>query len=168
MTIPTPSSSKPAPVAAGSPFSDLRNQIDRVFEGFFSGFPATFGRTALDITRPLLAGGIQSPSVEVKELADDFEITAELPGIDEKDIELSTQDGVLTLKGEKRSERREEKENLFLSERSYGTFMRSFRIPENVDPDRVSAQFEKGVLKVRLPKAPEKPSSAKKVAIETK
>jgi HSP20 family protein len=162
-------SSKPTSIVPSSPFADLRQQIDRVFESFFGGgFPTSLGGGALDFTAPFLASGAQVPSVEVKELADRYEITAELPGIDEKDVELSLQDGVLTVKGEKKSERKEEKENLFVSERSYGTFMRSFRVPENVDADRVAAEFEKGVLKITLPKAPEKASSAKKIAIQAK
>jgi HSP20 family protein len=155
-------------MAQRSPYMDLREQIDRLFEGFFAGWPAAFGRGALDLAAPALSGGAQAPSVDVKELPDRYEIAAEMPGIDAKEVELSLKDGVLTLKGEKKSERKEEKENLFLSERSYGTFMRSFQLPDNVDADRVAAQFENGVLKVQLPKAPEKAGAAKKIQIQAK
>jgi HSP20 family protein len=146
------------------PFAELREQIDRLFSGFFGNFLDPFGRPSQP-TAPFFGTSAQTPSIDVKELADGYEIAAEMPGMDEKDIELTVRDGVLTLRGEKRYEKKEEKENLFLAERSYGTFVRSFRLPDNVDPERVSARFEKGVLKVLLPKAPEKEAATKKIEI---
>jgi HSP20 family protein len=167
-TAPQTTLTKPTNIAPTHPFADLRQQIDRVFEGFFGNFLTPFGRPYVDQTAPFFGASLQSPNVEVKELADSYEISAELPGIDEKDIELTLRDGMLTLKGEKKSEKKEEKENLYVSERSYGSFMRSLQLPENVDAQRVSAQFDKGVLTVRLPKSAEKPSNAKKIDIKGK
>jgi HSP20 family protein len=159
---------KPAATVPAHPFADLRQQIDRVFDGFFGNFLAPFGRPSFDIQLPFFGAATNAPSVEVKELADGYEIAAELPGLDEKDIELTIQDGILTLRGEKQAERKEEKENVHFSERSYGTFLRTFRLPSDVDESRVAAQFEKGVLVVKLPKAPGALTQAKKIEIRSK
>jgi HSP20 family protein len=166
----TPSSS-PAPArsqggAPADPFADLRQQIDRVFEGFFGNSLMPFGRSSMP-SEPFFATSARPPNVDVKELADGYEIAAELPGIDEKDIDVTVREGVLTLRGEKRFEKKEENENLFLSERSYGTFQRSFRLPDDVDPEGITARFEKGVLKLHLPKAPEQEAATKKIEVKS-
>ena len=82
-------------------------------------------------------------------------VEAELPGIDEKDVSLALQDGVLTIRGEKKHEHDEEKEGYRMTERRYGSFQRSVRLPDTVDEDKVEASFNNGVLKVSLPKRPE-------------
>jgi HSP20 family protein len=82
-------------------------------------------------------------------------VEAELPGIDEKDVSLSLQAGVLTIRGEKKHEHEEEKENYRMMERRYGSFQRSLRLPDTLDEDKVEASFNNGVLKVSLPKRPE-------------
>jgi HSP20 family protein len=82
-------------------------------------------------------------------------VEAELPGIDDNDISLSLQDGVLTIRGEKKLERDEEKENYRMMERRHGSFQRSVRLPDTIDEDNIEASFDNGVLKVRLPKRPE-------------
>ena len=96
-----------------------------------------------------------TPHVDVRETDKEIVVEAELPGIDEKDISLAIQDGVLTIRGEKRFEHDEEKENYRMMERRYGSFQRSLRLPESVDDDKVEASFDNGVLKVSLPKRPE-------------
>lgn len=97
------------------------------------------------------------PRVDVREMEDKFEITAELPGMKKKDIDISLQDERLTLKGEKDSEKEESSNNYYIRERSCGRFERSFTLPENVDKDKIEANFEDGVLHVNIPKteAPE-------------
>jgi HSP20 family protein len=162
----SPTAKPPAP--ASSSFADLRQQIDRVFESFFNDFLAPFGRPTFDLPAPFFGSSANAPSVEVKESDDGYEIAAELPGLDEKDVELSLRAGTLTLKGEKRAERKEEKENLHISERSYGSFVRSFRLPDDVDLERIGAAFEKGVLTVKLPKAPSAQPQVKKIDIRSK
>ncbi|MDA0676097.1 MAG: Hsp20/alpha crystallin family protein, partial [Proteobacteria bacterium] len=104
-------------------------------------------------------------SVEVKESEKEFRISAELPGVEEKDVDLSLDDGVLTISAEKKQEREEEKENYYFSKRQYGSFRRSFRLPDTVDSGKISAAFDKGVLTVHLPKTNEVESSGKKIAI---
>jgi HSP20 family protein len=92
--------------------------------------------------------------MDVKETDKEIVVEAELPGIDDKDISLSVQDGVLTIRGEKKLERDEEKENYRMMERRHGSFQRSVRLPDTVDEDKVEASFDNGVLKVSLPKRP--------------
>ncbi|WP_380803923.1 Hsp20/alpha crystallin family protein [Sphingobium tyrosinilyticum] len=124
-----------------SPFAQLHREMDRLFDDFF--------RT------PMLSGGALSspgwPSLEVKESEDQVTITAELPGLNEKDIELSIYNGVLTLKGEKKSEHQDKDRGW--SERFYGRFDRSIVLPMGADEEHCDAHFSDGVLTVRLPKS---------------
>lgn len=161
-------SSVPA-FAAGAfldPWVDMRAEMDRAFENFFSGgWPAFFRMKALSKN-----GGadIVVPEVDVKENGKEIVIAAELPGLDEKDVELTVQDGVLTMKGTKSQEREEEKDNFFLKERHYGSFQRSFRLPPSVDQEKIVADFDKGVLKIVLPKKSEAQTAAKKISVSKK
>ena len=103
----------------------------------------------------LSARRAHAPHMDVRETDKDIVVEAELPGIDEKDVSLSLQDGVLTIRGEKKHEHEEEKENYRMMERRYGSFQRSVRLPDTMDEDKVEASFNNGVLKVSLPKHPE-------------
>ena len=94
-----------------------------------------------------------------------YTITVELPGVAEKDIHLSVEDGVVMLKGEKRTEREEKGETWFFSERQYGSFSRSFRLPPDADGDKVDAQIKDGVLTITIPKTKPKKADAAKVEI---
>ncbi|MGQ9365974.1 Hsp20/alpha crystallin family protein [Azospirillum sp. A39] len=140
----------PTPRRSIDPFTELRERMDRMFDGMF-GYLEPFGRLR-GVAPPVVM-----PHVDIAETADALTITAELPGLDEKDVTLTLLDGVLTLKGEKKAEKEEkdEQRSYHLVERSYGAFTRSFRLPETVDPDKVTATFEKGVLTVTVPKTAE-------------
>jgi HSP20 family protein len=133
------------------PFGALRAEMDSLFDSFMGGLPAFTGMLGTGTGRgfPLTA------HMDVKETDKEIVVEAELPGIDDKDISLSLQDGILTIKGEKKLERDEEKENYRMMERRHGSFQRSVRLPETVDEDKVEASFNNGVLKVSLPKRPE-------------
>jgi HSP20 family protein len=124
-------------------FRGFKTQIDSLFEDWF-------GRSM---------GGTLAPRVDVAEEDKTVTLTAELPGVNEKDIEVSLVGDQLTIKGEKRSEHDEKKEEhgrtLHRLERSYGAFQRTLTIPYRVDPDKVSAQFKDGVLRITLPKPPD-------------
>lgn len=124
------------------PFATLQREIDRLFDDFTRGFPA-FG------TR-----GPQSlaPSIDVTETDKDIEITAELPGLEEKDVQINLADNVLTIKGEKKAEKEEKDKNYRLVERSYGSFSRSLELPAGVNPEDIKASIAKGVLTVTVPK----------------
>ncbi len=112
--------------------------------------------------------GVSAPFVDVVEKEKECQISAELPGLDEKDVEVSIADDLLTIKGEKKEEREEKAKNYYASERRYGAFQRSFQIPSGVDADKIGASFQKGVLMVTLPKTPEAQTKEKKIAIEAK
>jgi HSP20 family protein len=133
------------------PFGALRAEMDSLFDSFMGGLPAFTGMLGTGTGRgfPLTA------HMDVKETDKEIVVEAELPGIDDKDISLSLQDGILTIKGEKKLERDEEKENYRMMERRHGSFQRSVRLPDTVDEDKVEASFNNGVLKVSLPKRPE-------------
>jgi len=136
-----------------SPFHALHRQMDRLFEDFFHDFDAPFTRSAWS------SGGW--PNIELNEGEKDVKVIAELPGLDEKDIDVTLRDGVLTLKGEKKSETGGAR----YSERWHGQFARSIDIGAEVDPDRVRASFDKGVLTITLEKRPDAQSSVKRIAI---
>jgi HSP20 family protein len=136
---------------ASNPFSALQQEIDRLFEGFsrgFSGFPA----------RDVM------PSMDLSETDKEIEITAELPGLEEKDIQLNVADNVLTIRGEKKNEREETKKDYHLVERSFGSFTRAVQLPEGVNADSIKAVMSKGVLKVTVPKPA--PTQTKKIDIK--
>lgn len=142
---------KPTQPASGrvvDPFSDMRSEMDRMMETMLGrGWGRPFSPLSL---RP--ASSMLTPSIDVKETDEALVISAELPGMSENDVNVTVRDGVLTLKGEKKSETDENRENVHISERSYGSFMRSFRLPDTVDDEKVSADFDRGVLTITLPK----------------
>jgi HSP20 family protein len=132
----------------GDPFMSLHREVNRLFDEALRGFgqPLVAGESA--------AGGTFVPArMDVSETDSDVRVRAELPGVSEKDVEVTLDDDLLTIRGEKRLERKDEKENFHFVERSYGTFQRSLRLPFAADPDRVQANFENGVLTVTVPKS---------------
>lgn len=142
------------------PFATMRAEMDRVFDNFL-------GRRWADTSNLFRVGGQQAvmPSIDVRESETEFAIEAELPGMEEKDVEVMLRDGVLTLQGEKKSEQQETKDNFHVTERSYGRFQRSFRVPDSVDQDKVEAHLENGVLRVKLAKRPDAVKTEKKIPI---
>lgn len=151
---------------AGS-FAALRGEIDRLFDDFSR---SAFGRGFFDLRPfgwPERKPAFRAPSVNFSEGDKAFEITAELPGIEEKDVEIEIEAGMITIKGEKREEKDAKDKNFYVMERSFGSFQRGFRLPENVDEKKISATFKNGVLTVTLPKkSPGKPAKAgRKIAI---
>jgi len=150
------------------PFENLRREIDRLFDDFDGGSRSPFGRSFFDV-QPFWqreATWTAAPAVDIAETEKAYEVTAELPGMDEKNIEVKFADGVLTIKGEKREEKEEKKKDYYLSERSFGSFQRAFQVPEGVDTDRIEANFKKGVLTVTLPKSAEAQKAAKKIDVK--
>jgi len=106
-----------------------------------------------------------TPPLDVKEDEKDIVLEVDLPGFDEKDINLTIYDGVLSLRGEKKSEHNSERENYLIMERSHGCFQRSIWLPDTIDEDKVEARFDKGVLTVTLPKRVEMIKAQKKIEI---
>jgi HSP20 family protein len=145
------------------PFGSLRQQINHLFNEF-----APAGRTELEPFERFFAQGSTMPAVDVVEKDKEFAITAELPGLDEKNVEVKLANGCLVISGEKKDEREEKEKGYYFSERRYGSFRRAFKIPEGVDADKIEAAFDKGVLTVKLPKTDEAQKAEKKIDIKTK
>ncbi len=160
---------RPGEVQSWRPFESLRREVDRLFEDFDHDFWRSRTRRSVFDVEPFwrreLTWG-SAPAVDIVEKDIAYEITADLPGFDEKNVEVALADGGLTIKGDKREEREEKKKGYFLQERRAGSFERHFRIPEGVDADRIEATFKKGVLTVNLPKKPEAHKPAKKIEIK--
>ena len=133
----------------GDPFLSLHREMNRLFDDVFRGvgLPAASGSQGQGDV-----GAFVNASMNVSETDKEIRITAELPGVTEQDIEVSLDDDVLTIRGEKKFERKDDKENFHFVERSYGTFQRSLRLPYAVESEQVQASFENGVLTVTVPK----------------
>lgn len=175
--VPVKKVAPPAPAAQAHTLVGLRDEIDRIFERFNRQgwpnispyFPSLPSWDPLkDIMAPFDVSRLgTSPKVEAVESKSDYEITAELPSMDDKDIEVEVSNGTLVLKGEKKDERDVDEKDYHLSERSYGSFRRVFRVPESVDASKISAGFKKGVLTVNMPKTTQAKAKQRKVAVNT-
>ena len=140
--------------------SSLHHRLDRMFDDFLSTeFPSASSFRWSE--------GF-SPDMDVSETDSEIEVTAELPGLDEKDVEVTLADGVLTVKGEKKSESKEEdkEKNHYRLERTYGAFRRTFQLPAAADDKKVSASFDKGVLTVTIAKKKEAKAAVKKIEVK--
>jgi len=164
----TSSSSQQVRMAEWHPFDSLRNQVDRLFRDFENGFLQTpFYRDIDNLFRRDAGFGV-SPAIDIAEKDKAFEVTAELPGLDAKDIDLQLSDGVLTIKGEKTEEKEERSKDRYVSERRYGSFRRSLQVPASVDADKIEASYKSGVLTVTLPKSAEAQKTQKTIPIAAK
>jgi len=143
------------------PFLSLQKEMNELFESFFRrGHMPSFGDLGdwqEDFT----------PHINVKESEKEIHITAELPGMDENDIDVMLTGDALTLKGEKKEEREEKEKNYWHVERRYGTFHRVIPLPEGIDMEKVDATFKKGVLHISISKKEQVDSSVKKITIKT-
>ena len=158
-----------SPPQALRPFESLRKEVDRLFEDFGHGFRhSPFRRSMFDIEpfwqREISWAGV--PAIDISEKDDAYEITAELPGMDEKNVEVKVANGTLVIKGEKKEEKEEKKKDYYLSERHYGSFERRFPVPDAVDAEKIAASFKKGVLTVTLPKKAEAKTPAKTIEVK--
>jgi HSP20 family protein len=129
----------------------FRKNIDKLFDDFFFLTPTSLFKNDWE------------PTVDVEEDEKSIRIKAEIPGIDEKDLDVKVENNVLTLSGEKKEERKEEKKNYIFSERKFGSFSRSIGLPEGIKTDKIKATFKKGVLNIEIPK--DEAKELKKIAI---
>jgi HSP20 family protein len=144
------------------PFFSFRSQMDRLFDDFFSDtgrFVAPAGRSFF--------GTANWPSIEVNETDTEYRITAEVPGLEEKDINLSLKDNMLTISGEKRSENQQDDKTRRVSEHFYGRFERTIPFDTEVDADKVAAKFKSGLLTVILPKNPKAQDKGRRIQISS-
>jgi HSP20 family protein len=139
------------------PFGSLFREIQKTFEDFSQRTP--FSRFSADTL---------SPKIDVAESKDAIDVTAELPGVDEKDLDVTLANGMVTVRGEKRTEHDEQNKdkNWHVVERSYGSFSRTVPLPFDPDPAKVEAKFDNGVLRIHLPKPPEVAQKQQKIEIK--
>jgi HSP20 family protein len=160
---------KPPATTEFHPFANLRREIDRLFDDIeWGSWRLPTPRSLFDV-EPLWRGDMgwsKVPAVDVTDTEKTYEVTAELPGMDEKNVEVKFANGVLTIKGEKKEEKEEKQKDYHLSERRYGSFQRSFTVPDGVDADKIEATFKNGILTVSLPKTPEAQKKEKQIAIK--
>lgn len=152
------------------PFASLRREINRLFDDFMPM------RWHTPVERPSLFDmdvGWQTsapfqvlPAMDLVEKKGAYELTAEMPGMEEKDIEIRLSNGSLVIRGEKTFKKEESDEQHYMSERRYGSFLRSFQVPATVDASKIDATFSKGVLTVRMPKSEEAKKSEKKIEVK--
>jgi HSP20 family protein len=151
------------------PFEGLRREMDRLFDsldgGFWrSAFPRSlYGMVPFGRGEPMLTA---VPAVDVTETDKAYEIMAEMPGMDEKNVEVSFANGILTIKGEKKEDKEETKKDYYLKERTFGSYQRAFQVPDMVDADKIEATFLKGVLTIRLPKSMDVQKATKKIEVK--
>jgi HSP20 family protein len=153
------------------PLSTLRDDIDSAFDRMFRDWPRFGKLSEFDPFREMefwRRPSALSPRVDVSEDDKAYEISAEIPGVEEKDVSVSVADGRLVLRGEKKTEKEEKKKDYHMKERSYGAFERSFRLPDEVEADKISADFSNGVLNVTLPKSAKAKSKERKIAVKAK
>jgi HSP20 family protein len=133
----------------------FRGEIDRLFDDFLTR--NFFGRS--------LGGGDWIPAADVSETGKEIVVQAEVPGMDAKDIDISLNGRILTIKGERKQEQETRENDYHRIERRYGSFARSFELPADVDAEKVKATYKEGILKLNLPKAKEQ--SVKKIEVKT-
>jgi HSP20 family protein len=154
------------------PVQHLRDELDRLFDGVFgrglTRWPGGMFDWDWEPFRELRSRAplIKLPQVDVHENDKQYTIEAELAGMSDKDVELVVKDDVLMLRGEKKEEKKEEKKDYLRTERSYGSFERSFVLPDGVDRDKISAAFKNGVLTITLPKTEKAQKETKKIEIK--
>jgi HSP20 family protein len=165
--LPVKKSTAPAKSEGWAPFESLRQEIDRLFDDF-RPFDWHLPSKVLGLEVPRVSGAAWqvAPAIDLVEKEDAYEITAELPGLDEKNVEIKLSNHTLTIKGEKSEEKEDKQKDYYVSERRYGSFQRSFQLPEGVDADKIDANFAKGVLTVKLPKTAEAKKAEKKIAVK--
>lgn len=139
------------------PFLTIQREMNRLFDEFFRGF---------DLTPFEESTGRFTPAIDIKEDEKEYTVKVELPGMDEKDVEVILGDNTLTIKGEKKEEKEEKDKNYYYMERTFGAFQRTIPLPADIDSQKADARFKKGVLTISLPKTEEARAKGKKIAIK--
>lgn len=144
------------------PLETLHRELHELFDSFFEDFGSPQWMTR----RPIEHGARElSPSFDVTESADAVQVLAELPGLDEKDIEVTLDGHTLIVRGEKRQDKEEKKKTYHLVERSFGQFQRVVPLPQGIDKDKIKAKFSRGVLDITIPKTEEARAERKKISV---
>jgi HSP20 family protein len=160
---------KTTPARVPDAWQSFRGELDRLFDRFGGSFSLPSFRRMFDVEpawRTESSFSFSAPSVDVTEDGKAYTITAELPGMEQKNIDISVSGDMLTLKGEKHYEKDEKDKNHHVSERAYGSFQRSFTLPDGVDRDKIAADLSKGVLTITLPKTADAQKPEKKIEVK--
>lgn len=145
--------------AAANPLVALQSDINHVFEDFWRKVENGWSdRTEL--------AGLANPSTDITETDESVDVSIELPGMTEKDIDVSLSSTAMTIRGEKKIEHEEKRKGVYMSERSYGSFYRTVPLPAGVDPDKADATFKNGVLTISLPKTAEAQAKVKRIPVK--
>jgi len=150
-------------IRSTSVFDDFRKEMDKMMERFFGNVETAATRTGFP---SLMTAGAVRPAIDITENDKVITLTAELPGMSEDEVDLTVADGMLTLQGEKTVSHESKEDNSVVVERNYGSFYRSFPIPDRVDQEAIDAKYEKGVLKVVMPKKPGHDTKGRKIKID--
>ena len=145
-----------------NPFSSLQNEINRVFDDFFNN---GFSESSL-LPSSWTDDQLATPAVDIVENEKSFKVEAELPGMDQDDVEVTINDNYLTVKGEKKESKEDKDDNYVRRERYYGSYQRTISLPETANTDKAKATFKKGVLQVEIPKKEEAIKPSKKLEIK--
>lgn len=174
---------KEVPVRGGG-VPSLRNEMNRLFDRFmgrgmeprmgrrasdlWSSWDPWFGRDPFEMVESAFGGRELEAfgNADLSETDQGYELEIDLPGVKKDDVSLDYSDGILTISGERKDEREDKRKGYYLSERSYGSYHRSFRVPESVDPDKIAANFSDGVLKVELPKTEEAQKTSRRIDVK--
>ena len=157
---------RPAGPEGWGPIVTLREEIDRLFDDFGGGFWRRPLMRRLGARSPEPMAWRLSPLVEVVDCNGEYRIAAEVPGLSAADVDITLHDGMLTIRGEKSEERREEKSDYLLSERRYGAFHRTIPLPPGADAQHISAELSNGVLSVTIPKTAAAKAGERKIAVK--
>ncbi len=148
-----------------NPIVQLHREVDRLFENTFRGFGMTPFTT--DVFPSLTAAGLLKPQVDISATENEYSISVEVPGVDEKDVKVEVTDNTLTIRGEKQQEKEEKDKNYYCVERSYGSFQRILSLPEDADQKDIRATFTKGVLTIKMPRKMVPESTARQIDIKS-
>ncbi len=157
-------------VQAVDPLLQLHREVDRLFDDAFRGFGLGFPRLTVPAAPPLLPEwqGVLRPSIDIQESDKQYIVTLEIPGVEEKDIQLTLDDDVLWVRGEKRQEAERKDAQYHFVERSYGSFQRALNLPADADQDAIKASFRNGVLTITLDKREQViPTGARQIPIQS-
>lgn len=156
------------------PLMNLQERINDVFDDFFNGFPMPMsmsmgrgGSSMGGVGSSMMRMGRFQPRMDLSETAEAFKITADVPGMSEKDIDITVSDDALTVHGERSEKREEDDENYYRRERSYGMFHRRLPMPGDIERDKISANFKNGVLTIELPKSEEAKRHWRKIEVKS-
>lgn len=155
-----------SPSVEESPLLQLHREIDRVFDDIFRDFPFSSRGLGRSLA-PLAPSAWLKPTMDIAANDKEYSVSVELPGVEEKDIQLELEGDTLKIRGEKRQEKEEKEKDFYRVERSYGSFQRMLSLPEDADHDNIAAKFSKGVLTVSIPRKASARTEAKRIPIKS-